>query len=71
MRYVPLETFEISRIILLHETVTVRSAKVEDVVRTLIEETEVILYRPAQIFVDDLRVLPVPRCVEKRVADSI
>ena len=60
-----------SREVLLHKAVAVGTAEIEDVVRILVEQREVILHCLANVFVDDLGILPSPFCVEMRVSNDI
>src|SRR6185369_1943117 len=57
--------------VFLHHSITIRAAEVEDVVRILLEEREVVVHRLRKIFVDDARILPAPLRVEMRVTDDV
>ena len=58
-------------IVFLHEAVTVRSAEIENIMRILFEEGEIILHGLANVFVDDLGILPSPFGIEVGVTDHI
>ena len=66
-----LQPCEIGGKILLHETVPVGAAEVEDVMRILIEQGEIILHGLANIFADDLGILPSPLRIEVGIADHV
>src|ERR1051325_8713433 len=66
-----LHTCVIRRPVFLHHAITIRAAEVEDVVRILLEEREVVVHRLRQVFVDDARILPAPLRVEMRVTDDV
>src|SRR4029079_12178120 len=61
----------IRRPVFLHHAITIRAAEVEDVMRILFEELEVIVHRLRKVFVDDARILPAPLRVEMRVSDDV
>src|SRR2546430_16898684 len=66
---VPLQTRETGWVILLHQAVAICSRKVEDVMRILFKEGEVVAHGLGQILADDLRILPSPLGVEMGVGD--
>ena len=66
-----LQTREIGWVILLHQAIAICSRKVEDVMRVLFEEGEVVAHGLCQILADDLRVLPSPLGVEMGVSDYV
>ena len=69
--YILLHFRKIGREILLHKAVAVGPAEIERIVRILFEQFEVILHGLANVFVDNLRILPAPFRVEVRVSNHI
>src|ERR1700756_1347678 len=64
------ELFEIGRVILLHQTVSIGSAEVEDVVRVFVDELEIVLQGIAQVLVDDLGILPAPFSIQMGITNN-
>ncbi len=62
---------EIRGKIFLHQAVAVGPAEIENVMRIFIEKPEIILHGLANIFVDDLRILPPPFRIEVGIADHV
>ena len=57
--------------VFLHETVAIGAAEVEDVVRILFEQLEIILHSLADVFVDNLGIFPSPFRVQVGVPDDV
>ena len=57
--------------VLLHETISVGAAEIENVVRIFVEQLEIILHGLADVFADDLGIFPSPLSVQVSVADHI
>ena len=70
-RYILFQFFIVRREVFFHQAIAVRAGKVENIVRILLEEREVIAHRLTEILLDGLRVLPPPLCIEVRVAHCI
>ena len=62
---------KIGRVVLLHQAVAVGAAEIENIVRILFEQFEVVLHRLAEVFVDHLGILPAPFRVQVRVSHHI
>ena len=60
----------VGRVVLLDHPVAVRAAEVEDVVRVLLEQHEVVADGLRQVLADRRRVVPAPLGVEVRVGDD-
>ena len=61
----------VGRVVLLHHAVAVGAAEVEDVVRVLLDQREVLAHRLREVLPDRRRVVPAPLGVEVRVADDV
>jgi hypothetical protein len=66
-----LQTRIIRRPVFLHHAITIRAAEVEDVIRILVEQCEVIVQRLGNVLVDDARILPTPLRIEMRVSNDV
>ena len=69
--YVFLQPGEVGGKIFLHEAITIGAAEVEDIMRIFIDESEIVFHRLANIFVDDLGILPSPFRIEVGIADHV
>ena len=70
-RHVLFQSFEIRRVVLLHQTITICAGEVENVVRIFFKQREVVAHRLGEIFLNDLRIFPAPFGVEVRVTDDV
>jgi hypothetical protein len=61
----------LGREVFLHETITASAAEIEDIVGILVEQLEVALHSLANVFVDDLGILPSPFRVEVGITDDV
>src|SRR5437868_15074279 len=68
---VMLQGYVVGRIVLLHQAVPIGAAEIENVVRILLEEREIVPHRFREILPNNLRVLPPPLRVEMRVAHDV
>src|SRR5579872_259075 len=66
-----LQLCEILRIILLHQTISIRPTKVKNIMGIFIEEHEIIFHRLPQVFVYDLRILPSPFRVQVGITHDV
>src|SRR3954464_14716970 len=58
---------EIFWVVFLHHAKAIRAAEVEDVMRILLKQREVVMQSGRQIFLDDLGILPSPLRIQVRV----
>src|SRR5262249_29386505 len=63
-RHILFEPRKVSRIVFLHHAVPIGAAEIEDVVRILFEQREVVTRGLGEVFADDLRILPSPLRIE-------
>src|ERR1700752_240617 len=57
--------------VFLHHAIAICAAEVEDVMRILLEEREIVVHRLRNVVVDDARILPTPLRVEVRVSNDV
>jgi hypothetical protein len=69
--HIALELREISREILLHETVPVGAAEIENIMGVFLEQLEIILHRFANILADHLRIFPTPLRIQVCVTNHV
>ena len=61
----------IFRPVFFHQAITIRAAEIENVVRILFKQREVVVHGLGQIFAYDLRILPAPLRVQVRIANDV
>src|SRR5215208_2070220 len=61
----------IGRPVFLHHAITVRAAEVEDIIRILLKQREVVVHRLRDVVVDDAWILPTPLRVEMCVSNDV
>ena len=66
-----LESGKIGGIVFLDQAIAVGAAEIEDVMRVLFKQGEIIVKSVAEEFVDDLGVFPAPLGIEVGVADDV
>ena len=66
-----LKSGKIGGIVFLHQAIAVGAAEIEDVMRVLFKQGEIIVKSVAKVFVDDLGVFPAPLRIQVSVADDV